>query len=113
MSKKNQHKVKVEKEMIFDLNDFDFIGNHVLVKAIKAGSASGWAKPKQKDDKPEFGRILSIGDDVYADRNMEGKTKLKAGDIILFGRYVTEATDNNGETFYFLRYDDIKGFKAR
>src|SRR3990167_18556 len=108
---KTNKPLKKEKEVVFDLNDFDFIGNHVLVKAIKAASKSGWAKPKQKDDKPEFGRILSIGEEIYADRIMEGKKKLQVGDIILFGRYVTEATDNNGETFYFLRYDDIKGVK--
>lgn len=106
MKTKKQKTTKTPKEMVFDLNDFVFIGNHVLVKGIKAGSASGWAKPKQKDDKPEFGQVISVGEECPQD-------KVREGDIILFGRYVTEATDNKGETFYFLRYEDIKGFKKR
>lgn len=96
---------KKENEMVFDLNDFRFIGNHVLIQAIKAASKSGWAKPKQKDDKPEFGRVLSIGEKCESD--------IKVGDIVMFGRYVTESTDNNGETYYMAREDDLKAVKKR
>lgn len=102
MQKKQQAKTK---QIVFNLEDFRFVGNHVLVKGIKAGSASGWAKPKQKDDKPEFGKVLSVGEQC--------QYNIKEGDIILFGKYVSEATDNNGETFYFIRDEDIKGVKIK
>lgn len=102
MSKKASVK---KEELVVNLLDFEFIQDHVLIQAIKVASSAGWAKPKQKDDKPEFGRVISIGDSCG--------DKLKVGDIVLFGRYVSESTDINGDTFYFVRYEDVKGWSRK
>jgi co-chaperonin GroES (HSP10) len=90
------------KEETLDLIDFNFVQDHILVKAIKVKSKDGWAKPKQKDDKPEFGLVLSVGEKI--------ETNIKVDDIILFGRYVSESTDINGESFYMLRAEDCKAY---
>lgn len=84
----------------FGLEDFQFLGDHVLVKAIKAESVDGLVNPKQADDKPEFGLVISCGESV--------KT-LSVGDTIMFGKYTTEETRHNGETYFFVHYEDIKG----
>jgi len=92
-------------ELVVDFNDFEFIHDHVLLKSLKIASKEGWAKPKQKDDKPEIGRIISIGRDCG--------DELKVGDIVLFGRYVSEETNASGETYHFVRYEDIKGYNRK
>jgi len=98
--------MKKQKKTNISIQDFNFIGNHVLLKAIKiTENKEGVIKPKQQDDKPEFGTILSVGD--KADNN------LKEGDIVLFSRYLSESIDIEGETYYFVRDEDIKGVKKR
>lgn len=85
----------------FSLEDFQFIGDHVLIKAIKKESSTGLVSPKNADDKPEYGEVISCGDAV---------DKFKVGDIITFGKYVSEQTRDNGETYYFVRLEDIRGY---
>ena len=94
--------MKQQRNKDFNLEDFQFIGSHLLVKAVKIEETKdGLIKPKTGDDKPEFGVVLSVGE--------EAGTRIKKGDTILFGRYVSEQTESNGEIYYFVRQEDVKG----
>lgn len=83
------------------LEDFKFLGNNILVKEHKEKSATGFEKPKQRDDKPQFGLVLSVGDKIEVD--------VKENDIILFGKYLSEQITINGEVYYFIKDEDVKG----
>lgn len=84
-----------------DLTKFQFRGDHVLIQAIRpdAVSTNGLIKPEQYDDKPEFGKVISVGELVG---------DLKVGDTIFFGKYSTEQTRSLGEDYYIIRQEDVK-----
>lgn len=95
-NKKNQ-----ENNIEFNLDNFQFLGDNVLVKEVKSKTVNGLTKPKQADDKPEFGIVVSVGEMASG--------SIREGDIVMFGKYTTEETRHNGEKYFFVHLEDIKG----
>ena len=94
-----KQKKKLQKTS-FDLTKFDFLYDHILVKAIKSEGISGLVKPESYDDKPEFGEIIS--------RGLSTSNELDIGDIIFFSKYSSEQTRSLGEDYYIIRSDDVR-----
>lgn len=95
MSKQKQ----VSKEQEFDITKFTFLRDLVLVRAIRPKPKNGkLVDPAQYEDKPEFGEIIKIGDNIVW---------VKVGDIIRFGKYSTEAIRTNGEDYFIVHEEDI------
>lgn len=84
----------------FDLTSYRFRGDHVLIKAVKVETpTNGLIKPEQYDDKPEFGEVVAVGEQVG---------DLKVGDTIFFGKYSTEQTRSLGADYFIIRQEDVK-----
>jgi chaperonin GroES len=98
-------KEKQENNVEFNLDNFQFLGDNVLVKEVKSSGVNGLIKPKQADDKPEFGIVVSVGE--------HAAESIKEGDIVMFGKYTTEETRHNGEKYFFVHLEDIKGVLKR
>ena len=99
---------KKTQENKFHLEDFSFLYDNILVKAIRAETVEGLVKPDQYDDKPEFGKVVQVGEGRLLDDGVVVPTKLNVGDIIYFGKYSSEQTRSVGEDFFIIREDDVK-----
>lgn len=88
----------------FSLADFQFRKDFVLVTGIQTSSVDGLVSPKQADDKPIFGEVVSVGSDIQ---------DIKVKDIILFGQYTTEQIRDKGTQYFFVHDEDVKGVLKR
>jgi len=84
--------------------------DRVIVKRIEEEEKSkgGIIIPDTAKEKPQEGRVISVGPGKHED----GKViplDVKAGDKILFGKYSGAEIKLNGEEHLILREDDILG----
>lgn len=93
MSKQKQ---KLNKD--FDITQFKFLRDLLLVEAIRPESGNGLINPEQYEDRPELGEVIKIGGEVK---------DIKVGDIIRFGKYSTEAIRNKGEDYFIIHSEDV------
>lgn len=99
MSKKQQNKT--------DLLNFELVYDYVLVKAVDTESVNGLVKPDQYDDKAEFGEVVAAGEGRLLDDGTVVPSKVKAGDIIYFGKYSSVQVRSGGVDYLVIRDDDI------
>lgn len=90
-----------KQKLSFDLTQFRFLGNFLLVKAIRPETTTGLVKPEQYDDKPEFGEVISMGGNV--------DLGISLGSVIWFGKYSSEQVRVNGDDYYVIQDEDVKG----
>lgn len=88
----------------FDITEFIFTRDNVLVKALRATGKNGLIDPNQYEDKPEFGIVISIGEEV---------NNIRVKDIVRFGKYTTESIRTNGEDYFIVREEDISAHLPR
>ena len=62
-----------------------------------------------KEDAPQEGEVLSVGDGIWLDSGVMRPNIVKEGDHVLFGRYAGVNVDVDGEELLILREDDILG----
>ncbi len=82
-----------------DITEFTFLRDLLLVKSLRLEIIDGkLIDPAQYEDKPEFGEVIKIGDEV---------DNLKVGNIIRFGKYSTEAIRTRGEDYFIVHEEDV------
>jgi len=76
------------------------VGENILAKRKEAEAETdfGLIIPDNAQDKPQEGEVLAVGDDVAS---------VKAGDKILFQKYGPTSTKHEGETYIFLKEEDL------
>lgn len=92
----------------FDLSQFTFRYDNVLVKAIREDRVGGLVKPEQYDDKPEYGIVMAIGEGRVLDNGQILEPKIKVGQTIFFGKYSSEQTRSMGQDLFIIREEDIR-----
>lgn len=85
----------------FEISDFTVINDVVIVREVEETAISGLTAPKTVDAKPIFGTVVAVS------KNIED---LSVGDTVIFGRYTTEELRHNGVTYFFVHYEDIRGY---
>lgn len=95
--KQKQPKKILNKIKNFNITEFTFLRDLILVKAIRPVDDSGLIDPEQYEDKPEFGEVIKTGFEVKY---------VKVGDIIRYGKYSTENIRINGEDYYIISEED-------
>ena len=98
MKQKTQSKKPQKHNINFNIEDFTFLRDLLLVKAIRPESDNGLVDPAQYEDKAEFGTVIRVGKEVK---------DIKVGDTIRFGKYSTENIRTQGEDFYIVHEEDI------
>lgn len=96
---------------LFDLKKFKFIHDFILVQALReedVGEGGLLVKPEQYDDKPEFGRVVLVGEGRILDNGTIVPPKVHEGDVIFFGKYSSEQTRNLSKDFFIIRDEDIR-----
>lgn len=103
MSRKTQPKPQSKpRKNNFDITDFELFGDLVLLRAIRP-ETEGLVDPAQYEDKPEFGEIVKLGDEIT-------HSKAKVGRIVRFGKYSTEAIRTNGADYFLVHFEDCSGW---
>ena len=104
--------------------------DRVLIKRIEPEAApDGFEVPDKYRQHTNKGVIIAVGDGVVLGQNFvpfveeqphlgtdeEGKSKyyrtnfVRVGDTCLYGEYCAEQFEKDGETFYIVRVQDIRG----
>ena len=103
MSKKQQNK--------FDISKFEFLWDTILVQPIREETVNGLVRPEQYDDRPELGLVIATGAGKVLEDGTVLPMPIKAGDIIYYGKYASEATRMQGIDYLLIRAEDVRAVK--
>jgi chaperonin GroES len=98
----------MESNTEYNLEEFEFLYDHILVEAVETKVSDGLVNPEQADARAEFGRIVRVGEGRLLDNGTVTPTKLQVGDIILFSQWQAEKLRSGGKTFLSIREDDVR-----
>ncbi len=85
--------------------------DRVLVKRLEdeTTSAGGIVIPDNAKEKPSRGEVLAVGHGKRLDNGETRAPEVKAGDIVIFGKFGHTEIKENGEELLIMREDDIMG----
>lgn len=85
------------------------IGDNLIVKRLTAEqtTSGGIVLPEAAREKPQQGRVLSVGDGRLLPNGQRAAPEMKEGDRVVFGNYSGNEVAIDGESFLFLRTSDI------
>lgn len=85
------------------------VGGNVVVKRLEAEetTAGGIVLPDSARDKPQSGRVLSIGDGRLLSNGRRAAHQVQEGDRILFSQWAGTEVDVSGEELLIMNEDDI------
>lgn len=92
--------------------DFTLLYDNVLVEQVEQEDVdeSGIIRPQNYEDKPEIGKVLSIGKGRLFDNGTIVPLEVKVGDIVYFNKYSSVKVRLDTTDFFILREEDIQGF---
>jgi chaperonin GroES len=85
--------------------------DRVIIKRVKEEEKSkgGIIIPDSAKEKPIEGKVVAVGNGKVLEDGKVRKLDVKAGDIVLFGKYSGTEVKIDGEEHLILREDDILG----
>jgi chaperonin GroES len=85
------------------------LGDKIVVKRLEATTTTsgGIVLPDSAQEKPQQGRILSVGDGVLLPDGTRAKGQVSEGDRVLFSSYSGTEVSINDESLLIMREDDI------
>ena len=108
MSKQRKQK-EVSK---IDLLTGKLLYDQVLIEPIVLeDSANGLVNAQQYEDKPEFGKVLLVGNGRLLDTGTVVKPLVKVGDTVLFQKYSAQKVRVNSVDYLLIREEDIYWIK--
>lgn len=83
--------------------------DRLIVKAAAKESvtASGILLPDAAQEKPLKGEVLAVGNGKRLDNGTLAPMDIKAGDVVLYGKYTGTEVTVAGEEYIILRADDV------
>ncbi len=83
--------------------------DRVIVKRLEEEtlSAGGIVIPDSAAEKPSRGEIISVGSGKITDNGEVRALDVKAGDVVLFGKYSGTEVKVDGQELLVMREDDI------
>lgn len=87
------------------------IHDRILVERLESEdkSAGGIVLPETAKEKPQQGRIVSVGTGKRTDAGKVVPLEVKEGDRILFGKYAGSDIKIDGKEFLILKEDEVLG----
>ena len=85
--------------------------DRILVKRVdeEAKSKGGIIIPDSAKEKPQEGKVISVGKGRVLEDGTVRKLDVKKGDKVLFGKYGGTEVNVNSEEHLIIREDDILG----
>lgn len=85
------------------------LGDRVIVKVAEAEEVtkSGLILADSAKEKPARGTVLAVGDGKLNDAGERMPIDVKAGDVVVYGKYSGQDVKIDGEEYKILRADEI------
>ena len=83
--------------------------DRVLIQRVEEGESRQGSIiiPDSAKEKPQQGKVKAVGNGKLLDNGTRVELDVKAGDLILFGKYSGADIKIDGEEFLILREDEI------
>jgi chaperonin GroES len=85
--------------------------DRIIVQRIEEGEqkVGGIIIPDSAKEKPQQGKVIAAGSGKSKDDGKRVPLDVKAGDLILFGKYSGQEIKLDGEEFIIMREDEVLG----
>jgi len=85
------------------------LGDKVVVKRLESEqtTAGGIVLPDTAQERPQQGRVLSVGDGRLMPNGSRLEHQVSEGDRVLFGRYAGTEVEVDGEELLIMNEDEI------
>ena len=83
--------------------------DRIIVQRIEEGEqkVGGIIIPDSAKEKPQQGKVIAAGADKTKDDGKRMPLDVKAGDLILFGKYSGQEIKLDGEEYLIMREDEV------
>jgi chaperonin GroES len=83
--------------------------DRIIVSRIEEGEqkVGGIIIPDSAKEKPQQGKVIAVGTGKWKDDGKRIPLDVKAGDLILFGKYSGQEIKLDGEEFLIMREDEV------
>ena len=85
--------------------------DRIIIQRIEEGEqkVGGIIIPDSAKEKPQQGKVIATGTGKVKDDGTRQRPDVKAGDLILFGRYSGQEIKLDGEEYLIMREDEVLG----
>ena len=85
------------------------LGDKVVVQRLKAEekTAGGIVLPDTAKEKPQQGKVLSVGDGHLLETGKRSRLQVREGDRVIFSTYAGNEVGVDGETLLVMSEDEI------
>jgi chaperonin GroES len=85
--------------------------DRLIIQRIEEGEqkVGGIIIPDSAKEKPQQGRVIAAGTGKIKDDGTRQRPDVKAGDLILFGKYSGQEIKIEGEEYLIMREDEVLG----
>ena len=82
---------------------------YVLVEpaTVDKKTQSGIYLPDSHDEKPQHGKVLSVGDSIWESGVKEVKSPAKVGDVVIYKKWGGNELKMGDIEYQFLKFEDI------
>ena len=83
--------------------------DRIVVRRLEEGEQNigGIIVPDTAKEKPQQGTVMAAGSGTVRDGGTRVPLDVKAGDVILFGKYTSQEIKLDGEEFLIMREDEV------
>jgi chaperonin GroES len=83
--------------------------DRLIVRRLEEGEQKigGIIIPDSAKEKPQQGKVIAAGDGKLNEDGKRVPLDVKAGDLILFGKYTSQEVKLDGEEFLIMREDEV------
>jgi len=83
--------------------------DRIIVRRLEEGEqkSGGIIIPDTAKEKPQRGTVIAAGNGKVKDDGTRVPLDVKAGDLILFGKYTGQEVKLEGEEYLIMREDDV------
>lgn len=83
--------------------------DRIVVRRLEEGEqrVGGIIVPDSAKEKPQRGKVIAVGKGVVKDGGARVPPEVKAGDVVLFGKYTSQEIKLDGEDYLILREDEL------
>jgi chaperonin GroES len=83
--------------------------DRIIVRRLEEGEQriGGIIIPDTAKEKPQQGKVIAAGDGKVKDDGKRVPLDVKAGDVILFGKYTSQEVKLDGEEYLIMREDEV------
>ncbi len=94
---------------------FTPLHDRILVKRVEEGESirGGIIIPDSAKEKPQEGKVISVGKGKSNDEGKVFPLDVKAGDSVLFGKYSGTEIKLDGEEYLIMREEEVLGILTK